>query len=90
VRGEYAFSQRRACGPVLLAVSSYRYRARRTDEPLRAKLVELARENGGQEGCGKDGSFAPLENASRFPLSHSHGDDGPFTNGAVSTLDVVG
>jgi putative transposase len=44
VRQEYAFSQRRACGLVLLAVSSYRYRVRRTDEPLRAKLVELARE----------------------------------------------
>jgi putative transposase len=44
VRQEYAFSQRRACGLVLLAVSSYRYRARRTDEPLRTKLVELARE----------------------------------------------
>jgi hypothetical protein len=30
---------------------------------------EFARE----EGCGKDGSFAPLENASRFPLSHNRG-----------------
>lgn len=44
VREQYAFSQRRACGLVLLAVSSYRYRSRRTDEPLRTKLVELARE----------------------------------------------
>ena len=25
-------------------------------------------------GCGKDGGCAPLENAARFPLSHSHGD----------------
>jgi putative transposase len=26
--------------------------------------------------CGKDGGFATLENAPRFPLSHSYGDDG--------------
>ena len=32
-------------------------------------------------GCGKDGGFATLENAPRFPLSHSH-DDG----GAISTF----
>ena len=44
VREEYAFSQRRACGLVLLAVSSCRYQTKRTDEPLRTKLVELARE----------------------------------------------
>ena len=37
--------------------------------------AEFAREVGGQDGCGKDGGFAPLENASRFPLSHSHGGD---------------
>jgi putative transposase len=43
MRKEYAFSERRACGLVLLAVSSYRYRSRRDDEPLRARLVELAR-----------------------------------------------
>jgi putative transposase len=41
---EYAFSERRACGLVMLAVSSYRYQTRRSDEPLRTKLVELARE----------------------------------------------
>lgn len=41
---EYAFSQRRACALLLLAVGSYRYRSRRSDEPLRARLVELARE----------------------------------------------
>jgi putative transposase len=40
---EYAFSERRACGLVLLAVSSYRYESRRNDEPLRTRLVELAR-----------------------------------------------
>jgi len=44
VRKEYAFSQRRACSLVTVAVSTYRYRTRRTDEPLRTRLVELARE----------------------------------------------
>ena len=44
VRGEYAFSQRRACGLMTMAVSSYRYQRRRSDEPLRTRLVELARE----------------------------------------------
>jgi putative transposase len=33
---------------------------------------EFARE----EGCGKGSSFATVGNASRFPLSHSHGGDG--------------
>jgi putative transposase len=32
------------CGLVMLAVSSYRYETRRSDETLRSKLVELARE----------------------------------------------
>jgi putative transposase len=41
---QYAFSQRRACGLMLVAVSTYRYRSRRCDEPLRTRLVELARE----------------------------------------------
>src|SRR3989304_2374596 len=44
VRQEYAFSERRACGLMEMAVSSYRYRTRRSDEGLRARLVELARE----------------------------------------------
>jgi putative transposase len=44
VRQEHAFSERRAGGLLMLAVSSYRYRAMRCDEGLRAKLVELARE----------------------------------------------
>jgi putative transposase len=43
-RQEYAFTERRACGLMLLAVSSYRYQTRRSDEPLRSRLVELARE----------------------------------------------
>ena len=34
VREEYAFSERRACGVMTMAASSYRYRTRRTDEPL--------------------------------------------------------
>jgi putative transposase len=42
-REEYAFSQRRACGVMTVAVSSYRYQSRRGDEPLRTRLVELAR-----------------------------------------------
>jgi putative transposase len=44
VRQEYAFSERRACLLMTLAVSSYRYRSRRCDEELRVRLVELARE----------------------------------------------
>src|ERR1700688_1812201 len=44
VRGEYAFSQRRACGLVTMAVAGYPYQSRRRDEPLRTRLVELARE----------------------------------------------
>jgi len=36
---------------------------------------EFARAMGGEKGCGKDGGFALLENAARFPLSHSHGGD---------------
>jgi putative transposase len=41
---EYAFSQRRACAVMLLAVGTYRYPSRRRDEPLRTRLLELARE----------------------------------------------
>jgi putative transposase len=41
---QFAFSERRACGLVMLAVSTYRYQARRSDEPLRTRLVELARQ----------------------------------------------
>ena len=40
----YATSERRVCGLMRMAVSSYRYETKRTDEPLRTKLVELARE----------------------------------------------
>ena len=44
VREKYAFSERRACRVMKMAVASYRYRSRHTDESLRTKLVELARE----------------------------------------------
>jgi putative transposase len=44
VREKYAFSERRACALMMLAVTTYRYRSQRSDEPLRTKLVELARE----------------------------------------------
>ena len=44
VRGEYAFSQRRACQLLTMSVSSYRYQTKRSDEGLRERLVKLARE----------------------------------------------
>ena len=44
VREKYAFSERRACRVMTMAVTTYRYRSLRTDEPLRTRLVELARE----------------------------------------------
>jgi putative transposase len=43
LRSEYAASQRRVCGLMGMAVASYCYRSRRSDEPLRTQLVELAR-----------------------------------------------
>jgi putative transposase len=44
LRQDFAFSERRACGILDLAVSTYRYRSSRCDGELREKLVELARE----------------------------------------------
>jgi len=44
LRSQYRASQRRVCGLMSMAVSSYRYRSRRSDESLREKLVRLARE----------------------------------------------
>jgi putative transposase len=44
LREQYAASERRVCGLLSLAVSSYRYQARGSDEMLRTKLVEIARE----------------------------------------------
>ena len=46
VQLQYAFSQRRACKLLMVAVSSVRYQARGSDEDLREKLVVLARECG--------------------------------------------
>ena len=44
MKKEYAFSERRACGLMMVAVSTYRYGRRRSDEPLRTRPVQLARE----------------------------------------------
>jgi putative transposase len=44
LREQYAASERRVCGLLSLAVMTYRYQSRRWDEPLRSRLVELARE----------------------------------------------
>lgn len=44
LRSEYAASERRVCGLIGIAVASFRYQSRRSDEPLRTRLVELARE----------------------------------------------
>ena len=46
LRMEYAASERRVCGLLTMAVASYRYRAvsGESDEELRVRLVELARE----------------------------------------------
>jgi putative transposase len=41
---QYRASERRVCGLLSLAVSSYRYQARGSDEALRGKVVQLARE----------------------------------------------
>ena len=41
---DYAFSRRRACGLMLLAVNTYRYVSRRDDGALRERLTRLARE----------------------------------------------
>ena len=44
LREGYAASERRVCGLLGMAASSYRYGTTRSDEPLRTQLVELARE----------------------------------------------
>lgn len=44
IRKSFAFTERRACRLMKMAVSSYRYRPGRTDTGLREQLVELARE----------------------------------------------
>ncbi len=44
LRESFAFSERRACQLIGLAVSTFRYRKRRADGTLRERLVALARE----------------------------------------------
>jgi putative transposase len=44
LRVEYVVSERRVCGLMGMAVSSYRYQRTDSDERLRTRLVELARE----------------------------------------------
>ena len=44
LRAKYAASERRVCGLMGMAVSSYRYQTTRCDDQLRTRLVELARE----------------------------------------------
>src|SRR3974390_366166 len=47
LRAKYGVSERRVCGLVGMAASSYRYATKRSDEELRRRLVELAREKPG-------------------------------------------
>src|SRR5579885_2254091 len=44
LREHYVASQQRACGLMQIAVSSFRYESRRSDEALRERLVAAARE----------------------------------------------
>ena len=44
VREKFAFTERRACRLLLVPVSSYRYKTRRSDDGLRERLIALARE----------------------------------------------
>jgi hypothetical protein len=43
LRETYVASQRRVCGLMGMAIASYCYRTTRSDEPLRTRLLELAR-----------------------------------------------
>jgi len=43
LRERHEASQQQACGLMRIAVSSFRYQSRRSDEALRAQLMELAR-----------------------------------------------
>jgi len=43
LRENYQASQQRICGLMQIAVSSFRYRSKRSDAALRERLVELAR-----------------------------------------------
>jgi len=44
IQAKYAFTERRACRLLLVAVSSYRYQSRQNDEDLRERWIVLARE----------------------------------------------
>jgi putative transposase len=44
IRQQFAFTERRACGLLLVPVSSYRYKPRQNDSSLRERLIALARE----------------------------------------------
>jgi putative transposase len=44
LEGQFQTSERRVCGLMSIAVSSFRYRSRRSDEDLKEKLARLARE----------------------------------------------
>jgi hypothetical protein len=44
LHSQFRASERRACELMSIAVSSYRYRSRQSDESLRVRLVRLARE----------------------------------------------
>lgn len=64
-----------------------RLRITYTLEPLAGSSVSYwaGREIGGGESCGKDGGFASLENAARFPLSHSHDGGDRSLSGEIVT-----
>ena len=44
IREKFAFTERRACGLLLVPVSSYRYQPRQSNDALRERLIALARE----------------------------------------------
>jgi putative transposase len=44
LREQYAVSERRVCGLLSMAVGSYRYQSGQSDDELRQRLMQLARE----------------------------------------------
>jgi hypothetical protein len=61
-------SQRRVCGLMILAESSFRYVSRRNDEPLPERVKEAAREK-------PDGPWPTVKGASSAVTSRSAPDD---------------
>jgi len=55
----------------------YRLANRRRSPPAQPPQKDAALRTRRGKGCGKDARSASLEIATRFPLSHSHGDDRP-------------